>query len=162
MAAESSAPLWISLGSLLVSGVALGWNIYRDAIDRGKLRLSCYIGMIGQPGVGIVADNLLIWAVTNIGRQPVMASKIGGTRKAKPHTWLLLPPKGEPLPKMLKPGETYTGYSDDLPHIPTDIETLWTMDTLGRTYRAPRRQVREIFKKLAEMRATKQLKEATR
>lgn len=34
---------WISVSSFIVSGIALGWNIYRDCIDRPKIRIKAYI-----------------------------------------------------------------------------------------------------------------------
>lgn len=158
MPTDSSSSLWISFGSLAVSCVALGWNIYRDAIDRGKLRVSCYIGQIGQMGVGVVADNLLVWNVTNVGRQPVMVSQIGGKRKKRPQHWLVIAPKGEQLPKMLNPGEYFMGYTDDLGGIQPDVTDLWAIDTLGRRYRASSRQVRKVLADIAERRNVGELK----
>jgi hypothetical protein len=153
MAAESIAPLWISLGSLLVSGVALGWNIYRDAIDRGKIRLSCYFGMIGRPGVGVVADNILVWTATNVGRQPIMVSQIGGRRRKKPQHWVVMAAEGDRLPKMLQPGEYYSGWAKDFRGIDSEITDLWVNDTLGRKYRAPSKQVEKVVEQLREKRA---------
>jgi hypothetical protein len=138
--------------------VALGWNIYRDVIDRGKLRVSCYIGQIGQMGVGVVADNLLVWNVTNVGRQPVMVSQIGGKRRKKPQHWLVLSPKGESLPKMLKPGEYFMGYTEDLGGIQPDVTDLWAIDTVGRRYRAPAKQVRKVLVDIEEKRNKGELK----
>ena len=32
--------------SLVVSGMALGWTMFRDLADRGRLRVGCFIGRI--------------------------------------------------------------------------------------------------------------------
>ncbi len=157
MATQSSAPLLISFGSLAASCVALGWNIYRDAIDRGRLRLSCYFGQIGKPGVGLVADNLLIWTATNVGRQPVMVSQIGGRRRAKPQFWTVVAPDGDQLPKMLKPGEYYTGWASDFRGIDNEIMDLWVIDTLNRKYRAPKKAVKRVIQQLRHKRANSEI-----
>ena len=159
MAADSSAPLWISVGSFIVSGIALGWNIYRDAIDRGKLQVRCYIGQVGQMGVGVIADNLLVWQVTNVGRQPVMVSQLGGRRKKVPPHWVSMGTQGDQLPKMLNPGEYCSCFTGDLGGVPPDTTELWALDTLGRYHRASKKQVKAALEAIAEKRAKGELKE---
>ena len=113
MTAESPAALLVSFGSLAVSGVALGWNVYRDLIDRGKLRVSCYFAFMASRQEGVVQENILVWQVTNYGRQPAMVSYVGGMRRAKPQGWQIAEMKGvKPLPQMLQPGEYYSGFVD--------------------------------------------------
>jgi len=162
MVAESAAPLWISTGSLMISGVALGWNIYRDAIDRGKLRVSCYISQARQLGRGVVADNLLVWAVTNVGRKPVMLHHIGGQRGKKHEDWIVTAPRGGQLPKMLRPGDYYMGCQDNLQGIGPDLRSLWAYDTLGRRYYASKKQVRAVIMGVAQKRAAGELEEQVR
>ena len=147
MAAESSAPLWISLASLAISGVALGWNIYRDLVDRGKLSLTCYLGNFVRPGsVDWDKRTYLCWKVTNVGRQPVVLSAVGGDREQDPHHWFLMPPYlGEHIPAMLQPGETHVSASRDLSVLKPGLTSLWARDTLGRTYRAPKSEVEQVL-----------------
>ncbi len=154
MTAESPVSLWIAVGSFVVSGVALGWNIYRDAVDRGALRVYCYMGQAAQMGVGVIANNLLVWKVTNVGRRPVMVTTIGGRRKRSPRNWLVIVPSGDTLPRMLQPGEIFTGFTDDLQAIDSGVEELFAIDSLSRTYRAPKAQVRGIVADVVQRHAS--------
>jgi hypothetical protein len=43
---QSIVSLAISCLAFLVSGVALGWTIYRDLLDRGRLKIDLMIGML--------------------------------------------------------------------------------------------------------------------
>ena len=149
MSSQIEPSLWISAASFVVSGIALGWTMYRDLADRGRLRVSCHIGKIAQLGVGIVEDNLLFWTATNVGRQPVIVASYGGVRAKSPRTWQVLTQKLDPLPKTLRPGEVFSGCSP-IAELQPDITELWVFDTLGKKYRAPRKQVRQVIKELVE------------
>ena len=151
MAVESGAAIWVSFASQAISGVALGWNIYRDVVDRGDLRVSCYVGMIGRPGEGILKDDILVWSVTNYGRRPAMVSKVGGRRRKKPTHWFHLAPKGDTLPKMLQPGEYVSVFAEDLSEVPIDLEELFAVDTLSKHFRAPKKQVDAVVQRMHEL-----------
>ena len=162
MATESPAALWMSGGSLVISGFALGWNVYRDAIDRGKLRVSCSVSQIAQVGVGVIEPNVLAWSVTNVGRQPVLVTQIGGRNARSKGSWLVLSPKGEALPKMLQPGEYYSGYTADFRLIGPDLDKLWAVDSLSRRFFAPKRQVAEVIRAVTDKRARGEVGERAR
>ncbi len=58
------ADLWTPTGIIAIWGAILGtvtliWNIRRDLLQKADLRVSVDVAMIGSPGQGIVADNLL-------------------------------------------------------------------------------------------------------
>lgn len=126
----------------------MGWNLYRDLNDRGRLRVSCYMGSIVQPGVSI-KKNLLFWNVTNVGRQPVMLTHVGG--KYGKGDYFIVNTES-PLPQMLKPGEYFIGWTDKALDIKErELKTLTAVDSLKKTYKVPWKQVRGVKQALQEL-----------
>lgn len=72
----------ISALSLMVAGIGLGWNIYRDCINKPKVKDNIYIAEYFLPGRGpqpqIVSVN-----VTNVGKQALIIKGNGFTAKDK-------------------------------------------------------------------------------
>lgn len=68
--------------SLFVAGIALGWNIFRDCIDRPKLKINIFIADVYITGKGnmprVVSVN-----ITNIGNKPIMIKGHGLYMKDK-------------------------------------------------------------------------------
>ena len=69
----------ISVLSLFIAGVSLGWNIYRDYIDRGRLKVSAFIADVFIPDVG-KQPKVMSVRVTNVGKQPITVD-YNGPRK---------------------------------------------------------------------------------
>ncbi|MCG3771369.1 MAG: hypothetical protein JW384_02555 [Nitrosomonadaceae bacterium] len=123
----------------LCSSAAIGWNLYRDLNDRGKLKVNCYIGkIVSQDGLQDEQE-YLVWNVINVGRRPIMVHTIGGENQ-KDH--FLLPHC--PLPRMLAPGEYLLEYTSDLSILGPQLKKLTVVDTTGKSYAAPHRQVRRL------------------
>jgi hypothetical protein len=140
--------LIIAIWGALLSTLAIGWNLYRDLSDRGKLRVSCYIGLIVQEGVGIEKEDLLFWNVTNIGRQPVLLTNIGGQTEDSHFTVKT----HQPLSMMLQPGEYFTDYVDDYSNIDIkNLKALTATDSVGKTYQVSRKQLKEVKERLIEI-----------
>ena len=142
--------LIIAAWGAVLSTVTMGWNFFRDFSDRGRLRVSCSMGSFVQPGVG-TKDNLLIWNVTNVGRQPVMLTNVGGEYSSKNNFVISTE---LPLPKMLQPGEYFTGWTDKHSELKKqEIKALTAIDSFGKIYKAPKKQVREIKEKLRKLKS---------
>jgi hypothetical protein len=140
--------LIIAIWGALLSTLAIGWNLYRDLMDKGRLRVNCYFGMIVQEGVGIEKENVLFWNITNIGRKPVVLTQMGG--RFKDNYFVLK--QHVTLPRTLQPGEFVTGYMEDFSIMEgKDVKTLTAIDSIGRIYKAPRKQVREVKKDLKDV-----------
>jgi hypothetical protein len=52
-----------------LSSIVAAWNIYWQATDRGRLRVSVTLAEIVDPNTGTVMRNRLWYKVTNVGRQ---------------------------------------------------------------------------------------------
>lgn len=61
----------ISSFSLLVAAFALGWTIYRDCIDKGKLKVYAYIADVYYENTE-KAPQVFSVQVTNIGKKPII------------------------------------------------------------------------------------------
>lgn len=77
--------LWafiISLLSLVVAGIALGWNIFRDCIDKPKLKLNMFVANWYDPHRGEMPQVVSV-SITNAGKQPIVIKAHGFPMKDK-------------------------------------------------------------------------------
>lgn len=65
MSKETIAIL-ISVASILVASLSLGWNIYRDIILKAKLKVRFVVGLITHPNLNKPLERLIVSA-TNFG-----------------------------------------------------------------------------------------------
>jgi hypothetical protein len=77
--------------ALIISAVALGWNIYRDAIRKPKLRVRMIMGTIVQAVTGH-KDHRLVVNVTNFGPGK---TRINSFHLRRSSLWLRLTRKRE-------------------------------------------------------------------
>ena len=96
---------------------------------------------------GIDLKNYLVWNVTNVGRQSVLLTHIGGVNRNK--TAFLIPNPRTPLPKMLQPGEYVLEYIEDLSVLGNNLVALTASDSCGRTFKAPRKQIKKLKREYA-------------
>jgi hypothetical protein len=131
-------------GAVLSTGT-LAWTIYRELDRRGRLRVQCYIGhIVGDPTFS-PKKRWLVWNVTNIGKEPVVLTHIGGNHGAN----AFIVNTRERMPVTLKPGEYFTSQSDDLSVLREGLVYLCAHDSLGRIYKAPQKVVDGLKKKYA-------------
>lgn len=119
---------FLAIWGAFLSSVAIGWNLFRDLTDRGKITVSFYIGNI-YGGIEPPEKDFLIFNVTNTGRRQIMITQVGGAHKTK-HFLI----QGRNIPKMLQPGEYLTEYTDDLTILDKDIIFLGVWDSLGKIW----------------------------
>jgi hypothetical protein len=142
---KNTITLIIALWGAFLSSVTFGWNLFRDLSRRGRLRVTCYIGQIVTPGVGIDPNNYIVWNVTNIGKEPVVLTHIGGSLPQKQEFMVTTQ---RPLPQTLQSGEYFLGYGNDL-SVLARTKCLFAVDSLGRRFKAPKKQLQDMQRKYA-------------
>ncbi len=135
---------WIALYAAVVSSIALGWNIYRALTDKGKLRVHCYISNVINLGGPKDENDYLAYEITNVGRERVLVTHIGGTMKEKNFS---LSPNQIEWPRMLGPGEFLLEYTADLSILNDSLLCLWASDSLKKTYKVKKRVLKDLIKK---------------
>lgn len=144
----------ISLGSLLVAAVSLGWNVYRDVVRKPALRISLMVGLIMH---STFKENLgrVVVSITNFGPGKTKAQML---QLRKTSWWrrlfrkqifaVLLPsddPLGGKLPVSLDVGDKVDlvfPFSPDV-FLLQDFTHVGISDPFGRVYWCKRRDYRE-------------------
>ncbi len=137
---------FLAIWGAILSSFAVGWNVYRDFADKGRLKVDCYIGKHIITGIGVVQDNLLIWSITNVGKRSIIIMHIGGSLRKDD---FIIDTKTK-LPHKLEPGEYITEYINDLRIFKEDVRKLFVVDTLGKKYKAPNKRVKQAIKSAKE------------
>jgi hypothetical protein len=138
-----SLTTFLALWGAVVSTIAIGWHIWRDLLDRGKLRVICYVGqVVGGPGPPDPTPKL-VYNVTNTGRRPILVTHIGGAFAKDRH---FMVPMRDQMPRMLQPGEYLLEYSKDLSVLDEKPTALWAIDSLGKHWKVPRKQLQYLLR----------------
>lgn len=134
---------FLAIWGAVVSTIAIGWNILRDLRDRGRLQVFCYVGeVVGGAGPPDPRPKL-VYKVTNAGRKPIVVTHIGGELQNGNH---FMVNTREPMPKALQPGEFYLDFAEDLRILDQSPIALWAIDSLGKHWRVPRKQLRYLLR----------------
>jgi hypothetical protein len=142
---QSTTTAILAIYGAVLSSFTLGWNLYRDYIQRGRLRVTCYVGnIVGNPAIP-AKKKWLVWRVTNVGKEPVVLTHIGGNSG---NTSFIVDTL-MPLPVTLKSGEYFSSQTDDFSVLKADLKYLSAYDSIGRIFKAPRKATRQLKKKFA-------------
>jgi hypothetical protein len=143
-------------GAILAT-FGLGWTLYRDLLDRGKLQISARVRRIGMsadgkyyavsPNVNVEASQKLfvVMSVVNIGRRPWQGW--GGKyhkREGEKNAFYIV---GRGLPKMLQEGESHSELTDleaNLMPASENVKKLYVWDAAGKEWRLSRKQLKEL------------------
>jgi hypothetical protein len=148
----------------VLSSIGLGWNLYRDATDRARLKVRAHLRRIVQAPSGKfyqvspelnVADAseilYLVVNVTNIGRRQVKWDVWGG-RYHQPQdgrrSFVIIP---SVIPVMLKEGESASELTPDLAAIGDNVKRLFIEDATGKRWYVSRGNLRELKKDRARL-----------
>ena len=136
-------------GAVVSTAVAV-WNIYREFTNRGRLRVSVYPAGQTAAGLGIIAADRVAYSITNAGRQAIWLRQIGGTysKDAGKVSEFLITTAAQ-LPRKLEPGESFlegNGALADLIKEGYAPTAMGAWDTLGRFYRAPKRDLDRVIR----------------
>lgn len=143
----SPVGFWITtLIAILGLGVALftlGWTVFRDLGHHGKLRVQCSVmNIIG--GIEDPKKVWLNWNITNIGKERVIVTHIGG-RLIKETSFLINPgPPYIDVPKTLEPGDYMSAMTHDLSSLSSETVNLCAWDSLGRVWEAPANELTKL------------------
>jgi hypothetical protein len=133
---------FLAIWGAALSTIAIVWNIRRDLVDRGKLRVICYRGVL-RGGEGLPdPKTYLVYNVTNIGRRPIIVTNIGGARTKEVH--FLVDTRG-PMPRTLQQGEYFVECAD-VSILDEQPEALWAVDSLNRQWRISRKALRRLMR----------------
>lgn len=139
----------VAVYGAVLSTIAIVWNIIREVTNRGRLRVNVSLAEIFSAGVGRIATDKLWYKVTNVGRQPIWLSQIGGGLSNGKH-FLITVQKQFPI--KLDPGQEFSDASADASQLdgPEKILFLGAWDTLGKIHKVPRRRLKVLLKELRE------------
>lgn len=146
MTMENTITQIVAVYGAIVSSAVLGWTIYRDTQDRGKVRLNCGFRWVMTRASSLVEQDVFVYNVVNSGTRRVLLTHIGGITSE--HQFLIDAPE---LPLALEPGNYHSIQIRDFTDWSTDLKELNCTDSLGNKYKAPKRDVREIAKRLKEL-----------
>ena len=136
--------LFLGIWGSVLATIAIGWNLIRAYRKRTRVTVSCSIRHIVEPGVGVTATNQLYWHMVNAGAKDVFITHVCGKMKEKPKEFLV----PDFTPQRLKSGDYSQHIASEYPN-PNDIACLYVSDSLGRKWKAPRRNLKEIRRVLA-------------
>jgi hypothetical protein len=143
----------------IVASVGLGWNIYRDAVDRAKLQLSARIRRMGfsttgqpffvAPDVKVQASEelYLVMSVVNIGSRPVVWQGWGGKYYKPQEDGNAFFFFGRNLPKMLQEGESHAEWGPFTAKLASDLENtrkIYVWAAGGKEWALSRKQLKEL------------------
>ena len=133
-------------GAVVATLVAV-WNIYQQVVTyRDQLAVQVVRADMVQGGVVIATDKLW-FKVTNVGRQPVWLSSIGGRNKRGSERSHFMIPTPVLLPVKLEPGEVFNDSSINLKIADLDrVRYFAAWDSKGKEHRAPKRQLQDVIK----------------
>jgi hypothetical protein len=152
-------------GALLAS-VGLGWNLYRDLLDRAKLEVSVDVRRFARgedgtvfvvkpdlPVEGATEQLYVVMSVVNVGRRPVVWKGWGGKYfkpvdvghgRGKKSGFTIV---GRALPKMLREAESHSEFTEltsDLRPASENVKSLFMWDSSGKFWKVSRRQLKEL------------------
>jgi hypothetical protein len=148
-ASETTAwvTLFLAVWGAIISTAAMAWNLARDLGNRGKLHVMCYPGKVyGSPNP-LDKGVKLVYRVTNVGRQPIVVTTIGGAIAKDRH--FLIQFRGE-CPRTLQPGDYLLEYSSDLSVLDDRPIALWAIDSTGKHWKVPKKNLRWLLEQHEE------------
>lgn len=133
---------FLAIWGAVLSTVAIAWNIRKDLVDQGKIKVTCYLGQLRGGDGPPDPRTHLAYRVTNVGRRPVVVTHVGGAIRKDRHFMLTT---RNTLPKTLQPGEYFLEYSHDLSVLEEDPEALWVIDSFDKNWKVPRKMLRALL-----------------
>jgi hypothetical protein len=130
-------------GAVVATAVGV-WNIYRSVTDRGRLKVAVTRGNAFAAGVGRTFKEKLWYQVTNVGRQPIWLTQVGGGYRNGEHFSIDMPAG---LPMKLEPGEVFKDASCELEKLdPPNVAFLGAWDSLDKIHKLPKRKLKALLK----------------
>lgn len=155
---------FLAVYGALLSSVGLGWNLYRDLLDRPRLQVSANVRRIAvgadgksfalKPSLqfeGASEQLFVIMSVVNVGRRPVLWQGWGG-KYFKPvdgkDSFFVI---GRDLPKMLQEGHTHSEFTElDFRPTVANVKSLFMWDASGKHWKLSRKRLGELKREAHE------------
>lgn len=136
---------WIAIYAAFVSTAVACWNVYTYKIDKGKLKVRCYVDYDWIDGRRISHHPLIAYELTNVGRKPLYIQKIGGELRGENRHQFEMS-NVDKFPLRLEPGEQVVFYLTEESVDFNKIKTLHVYDTFGKAYRPGKAEFELILK----------------
>ncbi|MBI3933376.1 MAG: hypothetical protein HY316_01705 [Acidobacteria bacterium] len=153
-------------GAILAS-VGLGWNLYRDLLDRARLKVKANVRRIVQsadgkwysvrpdlPVVGASDQLFIVMNVTNVGRRPIQWIGWGGEYH-KPvngkKSFVIIPIE---LPRTLGESDWHTEHTAELNPADENLKRLFIWDSSGKNWRLSRWQMNKLKREFTKFRGS--------
>ena len=142
----------LTIWGAVLSSFLLGWAIYRDLSNKGKIKINIFIGnIIERPPKPENKIPQLCYFIVNSGRQPIIVTGFGAVKRDNKVYWTI----PHILPKTLEPGGFITEYTSDIKKfLNTNVKYLYVSDSLDKKYKFKGRKLsklKENFKKSEEI-----------
>lgn len=147
---KNTFAVFVSFASLLMAAFAVGWNVYRDIIQKPKLKLSLMFGFIATADADPKSDayRRVILTVTNFGPGKTAAKTIMLRQSSllkrlfkKAKRAFMMPDYEDPysgkIPVKLEVGEEVTltfRIADNLFLLKDDLDQIGITDPFGNTH----------------------------
>ena len=142
---QSFLTILVAAYAAVVATAVAVWNIGREITNRGRLEVHVS-GEGFYPGGG---KKRLFCMVTNVGRQPIYLSCIGGQYRTKKHFILF---SHSPLPMKLEPGASFNTTSDYEEELDRQgVSFLCAWDSLNRVHKMPKKGLKALLKDVESM-----------
>lgn len=146
----------LAMYGAILSSIGLGWNLYRDLIDRARLKVEAQVRRIVRsddgrwyatdpalPIAGASEQVFVVINVTNIGRRPLQWQGWGGKYHDRVNgrdSFVVIPTT---LPRMLNEGETHSDFTAKFPTA-ENVKKLFVWDASGKEWCVSRRNLKKL------------------
>jgi len=162
--------LWFSLIAVLISGLSLGWNIYRDVIIKPRMSVDIAFGALIQSsrgnGTTLITSKtnprdgaFIVMTGTNHGpgqiRCTTVTTRTSDDKGGKIPTFMFhddTHPISDPLPHNVEPGQCIhlVFPYDTEGFLSKPIKRIGIKDSFDRTHWAPRKSLMQMKKRCSE------------
>jgi hypothetical protein len=131
---------FLAVYAAILATIVAGWDVAKYVLERPRLRVSCYIGEMVTPGVGVTARNLIVYSIANSGGKPVVVTALGGSLRSG--SYFIFIPETLQLPITLQPGESKV-VPGPMPENVEDVTSFIVHDGLGKQWKTSTAVIRK-------------------
>lgn len=148
----------LAVWGAILSSIVFGWNLYRDLLDRAKIKLSVEVRRIGvredgkffsiEPGLNIAGASealFVVISVVNVGRRRMRWKGAGGHYKHPVNGKSSFVLSARFLPKSLEEQEAHDEFTELTEEfINGNVKHLFIWDVAGRKWSVSRRDMKNL------------------
>jgi hypothetical protein len=158
MSGQTNLTTFFAIYAALLSSFTFGWNIFRDLLDKAKLKVSARLGRLARnevtgqyyavnPDIPVhgASEQLFVFVdVTNVGRRPVRWDGWGGKhskKEAGKDSFSVIPLA---LPKMLNEGDSHVEWTPELHGNMDNVREIFVWDASGKHWHLSNRHLKKL------------------